>query len=71
VHPGLNWGVDFAGGIVVEARTQAAADFGVLRDNPGHLGLGPVQVQQLGVPRTSSCASSNRRQGSSNQRWTR
>jgi SecD/SecF fusion protein len=50
VHPGLKWGVDFAGGVVVEARTQEAADFGLLRSKLGGLGLGPVQVQQFGGP---------------------
>jgi SecD/SecF fusion protein len=50
VHPGLKWGVDFAGGVVVEARTQEPADFGLLRGKLGSLGLGPVQVQQFGGP---------------------
>ena len=50
VHPGLKWGVDFAGGVVVGARTQEAADFGLLRSKLGGLGLGPVQVQQFGGP---------------------
>lgn len=48
VHPGLKWGVDFAGGVVIEARTQAPADFGLLRERLGTIGLGPVQVQQFG-----------------------
>lgn len=49
-QPGLKWGVDFAGGVVVEARTREAADFGLLRDKLGTLGLGPMQVQQFGGP---------------------
>jgi SecD/SecF fusion protein len=48
--PGLNMGIDFAGGVVVEARTEGAADFALLRDRLGSLGLGPVQVQQFGSP---------------------
>jgi SecD/SecF fusion protein len=48
IHPGLKWGVDFAGGILVEVRTERPADFGLLRDKLGVLGLGPVQVQQFG-----------------------
>jgi SecD/SecF fusion protein len=49
--PGLKMGVDFAGGIVVEARTEQPADFGVVRERLGQLGLGPVQVQQFGSDR--------------------
>ena len=30
-YPGLNLGIDFRGGIVMEARTPAPADFGVVR----------------------------------------
>jgi SecD/SecF fusion protein len=48
VHPGLKWGVDFAGGVVIEARTEQAADYGRLRERLGQIGLGPVQVQQFG-----------------------
>lgn len=47
---GLNMGVDFSGGFVVEARTQQPADYAALRDRLGHLDLGPVQVQQFGGP---------------------
>jgi SecD/SecF fusion protein len=50
VNPGLKLGVDFAGGIVVEAHTEAATDLGLLRDKLSNLGLGPVQVQQFGGP---------------------
>lgn len=31
LHPGLTLGLDFRGGIVVEARTQGPADFGKIR----------------------------------------
>jgi SecD/SecF fusion protein len=46
--PGLKLGVDFAGGVVIEARTEQPADLGLLRQKLGSLGLGPVQVQQFG-----------------------
>ncbi len=49
-HPGLQMGVDFAGGIEIEARASAPADFGALRQQIGTAGLGPVQVQQFGGP---------------------
>jgi SecD/SecF fusion protein len=48
--PGLNMGVDFTGGIAIEARTQQPADFALLRQQLGSLGLGPVEVQQFGTP---------------------
>ncbi len=50
IQPCLSWGVDFRGGIVVEARTSRPADLGLLREDLDHLGLGPVQVQQFGEP---------------------
>lgn len=48
VYPGLNLGVDFAGGTVVEIRTAQPADFGALRTSLGGLGLGQVSLQQFG-----------------------
>jgi SecD/SecF fusion protein len=48
--PGLKMGIDFAGGVVVEARTEGPADVALLREKLGQLGLGPVQVQQFGGP---------------------
>ncbi len=48
--PGLNYGVDFAGGTVVEIRTDGPADFPKLRDALGQLGLGQVSLQQFGAP---------------------
>jgi preprotein translocase subunit SecF len=49
-HPGLNYGIDFAGGIVVEARTQGSADFGSMRSALEASGLKHVQLQQFGAP---------------------
>jgi SecD/SecF fusion protein len=48
--PGLNYGVDFAGGIVMEIRTPEPADFSELREGLSQLNLGPVQLQQFGQP---------------------
>jgi len=48
--PGLDYGVDFAGGTVVEIRTDGPADFPRLREVTGHLGLGQVSLQQFGAP---------------------
>ena len=46
----LKMGIDFAGGLAVEARTEAPADMALLRERLGGLGLGPVQVLQFGGP---------------------
>ncbi len=51
-HPGLHYGVDFAGGIVIEVRTQGPADFGALRNSLNGLGLGPVALQEFGARKT-------------------
>ncbi|TWB20848.1 protein translocase subunit secF /protein translocase subunit secD [Nitrospirillum amazonense] len=48
--PGLNYGVDFAGGVVIEIRTDGPADFSKLRSKMETLHLGPVQLQQFGSP---------------------
>ena len=49
-HPGLNYGVDFRGGILVELRTNGPADFEAIRADVEHLNVGPVQLQQFGSP---------------------
>lgn len=48
--PGLNYGIDFVGGIQIELKTPAPADFGALRGDLDKLGLGGVQLQQFGGP---------------------
>src|SRR5215469_8326204 len=44
---GLNYGIDFAGGIKVEARTQGPADLASMRTKLDGLGLGQVSLQGL------------------------
>ena len=48
--PGLNYGIDFKGGIVIEARAPEAVDFGALRPALSALNLGQVGLQQFGSP---------------------
>jgi preprotein translocase subunit SecF len=47
---GLNFGIDFRGGILLEIRTPGAADMSKLRGSLGGLGLGEVQLQEFGQP---------------------
>ncbi|MFM8988803.1 MAG: protein translocase subunit SecF, partial [Alphaproteobacteria bacterium] len=48
--PGLNYGIDFKGGIVIEARGPEAVDFSALRPALSSLNLGQVGLQQFGSP---------------------
>jgi len=45
---GLNYGIDFRGGIVLEVRTEMPPSVEELRAEMGQLGLGDVSIQQLG-----------------------
>jgi SecD/SecF fusion protein len=47
-YPGLEKGVDFKGGIVMELRTPAAADLARLRSAVSGLNLGDVGLQEFG-----------------------
>jgi preprotein translocase subunit SecF len=49
--PGLNFGIDFKGGTLIEVQSKAgAADLAKMRASLGSLGLGEVQLQQFGAP---------------------
>src|SRR5215216_6498333 len=48
---GLNFGIDFIGGTLVEVQSKAGpADLARMRTTLGGLGLGDVQLQQFGAP---------------------
>jgi preprotein translocase subunit SecF len=49
--PGLNYGIDFLGGVVVELRLPGPADNAALRDALESLHFGEVKLQQFGSPR--------------------
>ena len=48
---GLNFGIDFKGGTLIEIRTPGPADIGELRKKIGQLGLGSFELQEFGDPR--------------------
>jgi preprotein translocase subunit SecF len=50
-HPGLNLGIDFRGGTLMEIQTKAPADIAQMRTTLGGLGIGEVQLQGFGGPR--------------------
>ncbi|MBB4953705.1 SecD/SecF fusion protein [Agrobacterium vitis] len=51
VTPGLNYGVDFKGGIQMEISTDQPADLATFRTGLESLGLGDVGLQQFGDPK--------------------
>ncbi len=48
-HPGLNLGIDFRGGIVIQARTPGPADFAQLRASFAATGLADAGLQRVGA----------------------
>ncbi len=49
---GLNYGIDFRGGILLDVQTDGPADLGSMRSTLSGLGLGEVALQEFGAPDT-------------------
>ena len=50
VKDGLNFGIDFTGGTLVEIKTPEDANLGTMRGALNGLGLGAVSIQEFGAP---------------------
>ncbi|WP_019013626.1 protein translocase subunit SecF [Elioraea tepidiphila] len=49
-YPGMNYGIDFKGGVLVEVRTPEPANFAEMRAALQQAGVGEVALQQFGSP---------------------
>lgn len=47
---GLNFGIDFTGGMMIEIQVEPAPDLTLMRENLNNLGLGNIAIQEFGSP---------------------
>ena len=50
VTKGLNFGIDFTGGMMIEVQVEPAPDLSIMRENLNALNLGDVSIQEFGSP---------------------
>jgi preprotein translocase subunit SecF len=48
-YPGLNYSVDFGGGVVIQLRLPQSVDIGIVRTDFDSLGFGAARVQDFGA----------------------
>lgn len=64
---GFNYGIDFSGGILIEARMEQAPDLGKMRDTLSHLHLGDIALQNFGTSRDVMLRIGSQEDGEQNQ----
>jgi len=47
---GLNFGIDFTGGMMIEVQVEPAPDLTVMRESLNSLGIGSISIQEFGTP---------------------
>lgn len=64
---GFNYGIDFSGGILIEARMAQAPDLSKMRETLSHLHLGDVALQNFGTSQDVMIRIGSQKDGEQNQ----